>query len=173
MGIIAGISLGIAGSIMRGVLKNPLASPYTLGIVPGAVFGAVLAIILGAGVIPMVGWYYLLIGIAFVFAFIVSLFILHLASKEERVIKIAFAIVFGACFILMTGAFFWGTWLMGAGYALFPAFIFSLILLVLAISLFIFGIARCKGPAAVNIGIAGIGIGMGWLLAKFISLLFQ
>jgi iron complex transport system permease protein len=81
MGIIAGISLGIAGSIMRGVLKNPLASPYTLGASSGAGFGAVLAIILGAGMIPMEGWYYLLIGIAFVFAFIVSLFILYLANR--------------------------------------------------------------------------------------------
>ena len=80
MGILAGICLGIAGSIMQGVLKNPLASPYTLGIASSAVFGAVLAIILGAGMIPIIGEYYI-IGAAFIFALITSLFILYLANR--------------------------------------------------------------------------------------------
>ena len=80
MGILAGICLGIAGSIMQGVLKNPLASPYTLGIASSAVFGAVLAIILGVGMIPIIGGYYI-IGAAFIFALITSLFILYLANR--------------------------------------------------------------------------------------------
>jgi len=80
MGILAGICLGIAGSIMQGVLKNPLASPYTLGIASSAVFGAVLAIILGVGMIPIIGGYYI-IGIAFIFALFTSLFILYLANR--------------------------------------------------------------------------------------------
>ena len=84
MGILAGICLGIAGSIMQGVLKNPLASPYTLGIVSSAGFGAVLAIILGVGMIPIIGRYYIIeivIGIAFIFALITALFILYLANR--------------------------------------------------------------------------------------------
>lgn len=80
MGIIAGICIGIAGSIMQGVLKNPLASPYTLGIVSSAGFGAVIAIILGVGMIPIIGVYGI-IGIAFIFALITSLFILYLANR--------------------------------------------------------------------------------------------
>jgi len=65
---------------MQGVLKNPLASPYTLGIASSAVFGAVLAIILGVGMIPIIGGYYI-IGIAFIFALFTSLFILYLANR--------------------------------------------------------------------------------------------
>lgn len=80
MGIAAGIGLGIAGSIMQGVLKNSLASPYTLGISSGAGFGAVIAVILGAGSIPIIGGYFVM-GIAFLFAFIISLFILYLANR--------------------------------------------------------------------------------------------
>ena len=80
MGILAGICLGIAGSIMRGVLKNPLASPYTLGIASSAVFGAVIATILGLGMIPIIGKYYI-IGVAFIFALVTSLFILYLANR--------------------------------------------------------------------------------------------
>ena len=81
MGILAGICLGIAGCIMQGVLKNPLASPYTLGVSSGAGFGAALAITtLGAGLISIIGRYYI-IGIAFIFAFITSLFILYWADR--------------------------------------------------------------------------------------------
>ncbi|MHC1567508.1 MAG: FecCD family ABC transporter permease [Candidatus Syntropharchaeia archaeon] len=78
MGIVAGIALGLAGTIMQGVLKNPLASPYTLGIVSSAGFGTVLAIFLGAGVIR---GHFFILGIAFIFALITSLFILYLANR--------------------------------------------------------------------------------------------
>jgi iron complex transport system permease protein len=78
MGILAGICLGLAGTVMQGVLKNPLASPYTLGIVSSAGFGAALAILLGAGVIR---GHYFILGIAFIFALITSLFILYLANR--------------------------------------------------------------------------------------------
>lgn len=80
MGIAAGVGLGIAGSMMQGVLKNPLASPYTLGVASGAGFGAFIALILDAGSISTIGGY-LIIGSAFLFAFIISLFILYLASR--------------------------------------------------------------------------------------------
>jgi len=80
MGIAAGIGLGLAGTIMQGVLKNPLASPYTFGVSSGAGFGAALAITLGAGLISIIGRYYI-IGIAFIFAFITSLFILYWADR--------------------------------------------------------------------------------------------
>jgi len=79
-GIMVGISLGIAGSLMQGVLKNPLASPYTLGVSSGAGFGAALAIILGVGSVPIIGESPV-IGTAFIFAFITSLFILYLANR--------------------------------------------------------------------------------------------
>jgi len=81
MGIAAGIGLGIAGSIMQGVLKNPLASPYTLGISSGTVFGVVLATALGIGLIQTTKEYFIITGIAFIFALIPALFILYLANR--------------------------------------------------------------------------------------------
>jgi len=78
-GIVAGIGLGVAGAVFQGILRNPLASPYTLGITSGAGFGAALAIFLGACASSIEG--YFIIGIAFIFAFLTSLFILYLANR--------------------------------------------------------------------------------------------
>jgi len=76
-GILAGFGLGICGCVMQAVLRNPLASPYTLGISSGANFGISIALVLG---ISVVGGPYLLIGNAFLFAFLCSVFIIGLAS---------------------------------------------------------------------------------------------
>jgi iron complex transport system permease protein len=76
-GIMAGFGLGICGCVMQSVLKNPLASPFTLGISSGASFGVAVAAVLGVGVISGP---YLLVGNAFLFAMLCSLFIIALAS---------------------------------------------------------------------------------------------
>ncbi len=76
-GVIAGIGFGVCGCVMQAVLKNPLASPFTLGISAGAHFGISLAAVIG---ISIVGGPYLLIGNAFVFAFLCSSFIIGLAA---------------------------------------------------------------------------------------------
>ncbi|MBP1908969.1 FecCD family ABC transporter permease [Methanolobus bombayensis] len=76
-GIMAGFGLGICGCVMQSVLKNPLASPFTLGISSGASFGVAVAAVLGVGVISGP---YLLVGNAFMFAMLCSLFIIALAS---------------------------------------------------------------------------------------------
>ncbi|MDD2439031.1 MAG: iron ABC transporter permease [Methanosarcinaceae archaeon] len=76
-GLLAGFGLGICGCVMQAVLKNPLASPFTLGISAGASFGVAVAAVLGVGII---GGPYLLVGNAFLFAMLCSLFIIGLAS---------------------------------------------------------------------------------------------
>ena len=78
-GIMAGFGLGICGCVMQSVLKNPLASPFTLGISSGASFGVAVAAVLGVGVISGP---YLLVGNAFMFAMLCSLFIIALASLK-------------------------------------------------------------------------------------------
>lgn len=57
MAIVAGIGFSIGGVLLQAILKNPLASPYTLGIGSGAAFGASLALVLGAGITGMVGFF--------------------------------------------------------------------------------------------------------------------
>lgn len=75
-GIIAGFGLGISGCAMQAILRNPLASPFTLGISSGAGFGVSLAVVLNFGFFGR----YLIIGNAFIFAMLCSVFILGLAS---------------------------------------------------------------------------------------------
>lgn len=74
--ILAGFGFGICGCIMQAVLMNPLASPFTLGISAGAQFGVAFAAVFGVG---LVGGPFLLIGNAFVFAMLCSLFIVALS----------------------------------------------------------------------------------------------
>jgi iron complex transport system permease protein len=76
-GIMAGFGFGICGCVMQAVLKNPLASPFTLGISAGSQFGIALAAVLGVSVL---GGPYLLIGNAFVFALLCSVFIIALSA---------------------------------------------------------------------------------------------
>ena len=76
-GILAGFGLGICGCVMQAVLKNPLASPFTLGITAGAQFGISIAAVIG---ISILGGPFFIIGNAFVFALICSLFIIGLAA---------------------------------------------------------------------------------------------
>ncbi len=76
-GIMAGFGLGMCGCVMQAVLKNPLASPFTLGITAGAQFGISVAAVLG---VTIFGGPYLLVGNAFVFALLCSLFIIALAA---------------------------------------------------------------------------------------------
>lgn len=78
-GIIAGFGLGVAGCVMQAVLKNPLASPFTLGISSGANLGVAVAAVLGIGI---AGGPYMLVGNAFLFSMICSLFIIMLASYK-------------------------------------------------------------------------------------------
>ncbi len=66
MAILIGLSLGTSGSVMQTILHNPLASPYTLGIGAGASFGATIAILFS-------GNDFVIAGLAFVFAMIISL----------------------------------------------------------------------------------------------------
>jgi iron complex transport system permease protein len=76
-GILAGFGLGICGCVMQAVLKNPLASPFTLGITAGAQFGISIAAVIG---ISILGGPFFIIGNAFAFALICSLFIIGLAA---------------------------------------------------------------------------------------------
>ncbi|SFM27185.1 FecCD family ABC transporter permease [Methanolobus profundi] len=78
-GIMAGFGLGICGCVMQSVLKNPLASPFTLGISSGASFGVAVAAVLGVGII---NGPYMLVGNAFLFAMLCSLFIIALSSLK-------------------------------------------------------------------------------------------
>ena len=78
-GLMAGFGLGICGCVMQAVLKNPLASPFTLGISAGAHFGVAVAAVLGIGIISGP---YLLVGNAFLFAMLCSLFIICLANLK-------------------------------------------------------------------------------------------
>lgn len=76
-GLLAGFGLGVCGCVMQAVLKNPMASPFTLGISAGAHFGVAVAAVLGVGIISGP---YLLVGNAFLFAMLCSLFIISLSS---------------------------------------------------------------------------------------------
>ncbi|KUK43444.1 MAG: iron ABC transporter permease [Euryarchaeota archaeon] len=76
-GILAGFGLGVCGCVMQAVLKNPLASPFTLGISSGAQFGISIAAVLG---ISLFGGPYLLVGNAFFFAILCSVFIIGLSA---------------------------------------------------------------------------------------------
>ncbi|MDM7933849.1 MAG: iron ABC transporter permease [Methanothrix sp.] len=76
-GMMAGFGLGICGCVMQAVLKNPLASPFTLGITSGAQFGISLAAVIG---FSLMGGPFFIIGNAFIFALLCSLFIIGLAA---------------------------------------------------------------------------------------------
>lgn len=76
-GMMAGFGLGICGCVMQAVLKNPLASPFTLGITAGAQFGISIAAVAG---FTLLGGPYFIVGNAFVFALLCSLFIIALAA---------------------------------------------------------------------------------------------
>ncbi len=79
MGLVAGAGLAVAGVVMQGVTRNPLVSPFTIGISPAAAFGASLAIIWGAAAMPA-GGRYMVVGAAFLSAFLCVLLVLFIAS---------------------------------------------------------------------------------------------
>ena len=79
MGLVAGAGLAIAGVVMQGVTRNPLVSPFTIGISPAAAFGASIAIIWGATALPS-GGRYVVVGAAFLSAFLCVLLVLFIAS---------------------------------------------------------------------------------------------
>jgi iron complex transport system permease protein len=79
MGVVGGAGLAIAGVVMQGVTRNPLVSPFTIGISPAAAFGASLAIIWGAMALPA-GGRYVIVGAAFLSAFLCVLLVLFIAS---------------------------------------------------------------------------------------------
>jgi iron complex transport system permease protein len=79
MGLVAGAGLAVAGVVMQGVTRNPLVSPFTIGISPAAAFGASLAIIWGAMALPA-GGRYVIVGAAFLSAFLCVLLVLFIAS---------------------------------------------------------------------------------------------
>ncbi len=76
MAILIGLSLGTSGSVMQTILHNPLASPYTLGIGAGASFGATIAILFQAND-------FVVAGLAFVFAMIISLLIFFIGKFKK------------------------------------------------------------------------------------------
>ena len=79
MGVVAGAGLAVAGVVMQGVTRNPLVSPFTIGISPAAAFGASIAIIWGATALPS-GGRYVIVGAAFLSAFLCVLLVLFIAS---------------------------------------------------------------------------------------------
>ena len=79
MGVVAGAGLAVAGVVMQGVTRNPLVSPFTIGISPAAAFGASIAIIWGATALPA-GGRYIIVGAAFLSAFLCVLLVLFIAS---------------------------------------------------------------------------------------------
>ena len=76
MAILIGLSLGTSGSVMQTILHNPLASPYTLGIGAGASFGATIAILFQ-------GNDFVVTGLAFLFAMIISLLIFFIGKFKK------------------------------------------------------------------------------------------
>jgi iron complex transport system permease protein len=76
MAILIGLSLGTSGSVMQTILHNPLASPYTLGIGAGASFGATIAILFQ-------GNDFVVAGLAFLFAMIISLLIFFIGKFKK------------------------------------------------------------------------------------------
>lgn len=88
MAMVSGAGLAFAGVLMQTILRNPLASPYTLGISSAASFGAALAIVLQTSVVSFIGltlpYDYLIIGNAFLFAFLCT-FLIYVLSRTQTV----------------------------------------------------------------------------------------
>ena len=97
MAVAVGASLAIAGAEMQTILNNPLASPFTLGISAAAGFGAAVALVLGVGLLPFGGIFFVA-GNAFVCAMIASLLIyacsLMRGVTAETMVLLGIALVF-------------------------------------------------------------------------------
>lgn len=97
MATVVGAALGIAGVEMQTILNNPLASPYTLGVSAGAGFGAALALVLGVGVVPHAGEFFVPAN-AFLFALLTSMVIYFIAkikgATTETMVLAGIALLF-------------------------------------------------------------------------------
>lgn len=97
MAVVVGAALGIAGVEMQTILNNPLASPYTLGVSAGAGFGAALALILGVGIVPHEGEFFVPVN-AFFFALLTSMGIYLIAkikgATTETMVLAGIALLF-------------------------------------------------------------------------------
>lgn len=97
LAVLVGAMLGLAGAGIQTILDNPLAEPFTLGISSAASFGAALAIVLGAGMFPVLGTYLVTLS-AFVFsiftALLLYLFTRLRGASSETLVLVGIALLF-------------------------------------------------------------------------------
>lgn len=99
---LVGASLAIAGAAFQGLLRNPLADPYTLGVSSGASLGAVLTIFFQIS-LPVIGAFTLPV-LSILFSFLTIFFVLFIARKIERSMRVETIILTGIIFSSFIGA---------------------------------------------------------------------
>lgn len=105
-GILVGASLAVSGAVMQGLFRNPLADPGLLGVSAGASLGAIAAIVLGAGLPPVLaawaGWH--LVPLAAFGGGWVSMMTLYIIATRQGRTSIATMLLAGIALAAMVGA---------------------------------------------------------------------
>jgi iron complex transport system permease protein len=99
---LVGAALAIAGAAFQGLLRNPLADPYTLGVSSGASLGAVLTLFFQIS-LPVIGSFTLPF-LSILFSFVTIFFVLYIARKMDRSMRVETIILTGVIFSSFLGA---------------------------------------------------------------------